>query len=164
MRLMFSSLLATGLLCAGIASAQPCARPADVSAFDIAGLKSKLMVTALTCNQQERYNQFVQRFRSDLMVHERALQAYFTRSFGGGRGQHEHDDYVTSLANTQSQSGIKQGTLFCQQNIGIFTEVMALEKGTDLPRYAASKTLPQPIEVVACPAVTRTAQAGATQR
>ena len=164
MRLMFSGLLITGLLSAGIACAQPCAKPADVSAFDIAGLKSKLMVTALTCNQQDRYNQFVQRFRADLMVHERALHAYFMRAFGG-RAQHEHDDYVTSLANTQSESGIRQGTLFCQQNVSIFTEVLALEKGADLPRYAASKTLPQPIEVVACPVVaTRTTQVSTTHR
>src|SRR5579864_127167 len=102
------------LLSAGIAAAaQPCAKPADISAFDIAGLKSKLMVTALTCNQQERYNDFVQRFRTDLMAQERALHAYFARVFGG-RAQHEHDDYITSLANTQSESGIRQGTLFCQ--------------------------------------------------
>ena len=129
MRIMFSGLLAAGLLCAGIASAQQCAKPADVSAFDIAGLKSKLMVTALTCNQQDRYNEFVQRFRSDLMSQERALHAYFARAFGGGRAQREHDDYITSLANTQSQSGIRQGTLFCQQNVGIFTEVLALAEG-----------------------------------
>ena len=160
MRISCSPSLAAGLLCAGIAGAQPCAKPADVSAFDIAGLKSKLMVTALTCNQQDRYNDFVQRFRSELMAHERALHAYFARAFGG-RAQREHDDYITSLANTQSQSGIKQGTLYCQQNVGIFTEVLALAKGSDLAGYAASKPLPQPIEVVACPVPTRTAQATA---
>ena len=163
MHFTFSALMATGLLCAGVASAQPCAKPADLTAFDIAGLKSKLMVTALTCNQQDRYNDFVQRFRSDLMAHERALHAYFARAFGG-RAQREHDDYITSLANTQSESGIRQGTLFCQQNIGLFTEVLALAKGTDLPGYAASKQLPQPVEVVACPAPTRTAQASASRR
>ncbi len=164
MRIMFSGLLAAGLLCIQIASAQQCAKPADVSAFDIAGLKSKLMVTALTCAQQDRYNEFVQRFRSDLMTQERALHAYFARAFGGGRALREHDDYITSLANTQSQSGIKQGTLFCQQNVGIFTEVMALQKGADLASYAASKTLAQPIEVVACPVATRTAQASPSRR
>jgi hypothetical protein len=164
MHVMFSGLLAAGLLCTGIASAQPCAKPADVSAFDIAGLKSKLMVTALTCNQQERYNEFVQRFRSDLMTHDRALHAYFARAFGGGRAVREHDDYITNLANTQSQSGIRQGTLFCQQTVGIFNEVMALQKGADLPVYAASKALPQPIEVVACPAPTRTAQVNTNRR
>jgi hypothetical protein len=164
MRISFPVLLGAGLLCAGIASAQQCAKPADMSAFDIAGLKSKLMVTALTCNQQDRYNEFVLRFRGDLMAQERALQAYFARKFGGGRAQHEHDDYITSLANTQSESGIKQGTLFCQQNVGIFTEVLALRKGSDLASYAASKALPQPIELMACPVPTRTAQASPSRR
>jgi hypothetical protein len=163
MRLMFSALLGSGLLCAGLAAAQPCAKPADVAAFDVAAIKSKLMVTALTCDQRDRYNDFVQRFRSELVAHERALHAYFARAFGG-RAQHEQDDYITSLANSQSESGIHQGTLFCQQNVGIFTEVLALAKGADLPAYAAGKQFVQPIDVAACPAPTRTAQATTTTR
>ena len=152
------------LLSAGIAAAaRPCAKPADVTAFDVASLKTKLMVTAITCNQQDRYNDFVQRFKRNLMTHERALQAYFSRSFGG-RGQNEHDGYITSLANTLSESGIQQGTLFCQKNVGLFTEVLTLAKDADLPAYAASKVLPQPIDVVACPAPSRTAQAATTKR
>lgn len=59
MRIMVSTVLAAGLLSAGIAAAQPCAKPADLTALDVASLKSKLMVTALTCNQQDRYNDFV---------------------------------------------------------------------------------------------------------
>lgn len=144
-------------------AAQPCARPIDRTAFDIAGLKSKLMVTAITCSQQDQYNQFVQRFRTDLVTHERNLHGYFARVFGG-RAQREHDDYITSLANTLSESGIQQGTLFCQQNTGIFTEVLALTKGSDLPAYAASKAFPQPISLVACPEPTRTAQAGSSRK
>jgi hypothetical protein len=97
------------------------------------------------------------------MTHERALRAYFARAFGG-RAQREHDDYITSLANTQSQMGIRQGTLFCQQNVGIFTEVLGLAKGSELAGYAASKQPVQPIEIVSCPAQTRTAQAGANRR
>jgi hypothetical protein len=163
MRFAFSTLLATGLLSAGLAAAEPCAKPADVTAFDVASLKSKLMVTALTCNQQDRYNDFVQRFRSELLTHERALHGYFARVFGS-RAQREHDDYITSLANTQSERGIQQGTMFCQQNISMFTEVLTLAKGADLPGYAASKQLPQPFDVVTCPVATRTAQANASHR
>jgi hypothetical protein len=164
MRFMVSAVLAGGLLSAGIAAAaQPCARPADLTALEVASLKSKLMVTAITCSQQDRYNDFVQRFRSDLMTHERALQAYFARTFAG-HGQREHDDYITSLANTLSESGIRQGTLFCQQNVGLFNEVLALTKGSELATYAASKQLPQPVDIVACPAATRTAQAGSNRR
>jgi len=163
MRVILSALLASSLLSAGIATAETCARPADVTAFDIAGLKSKLMVTALTCNQQDRYNDFVQRFRSDLMTQEKALHAYFARAYGG-RAQYQHDDYITNLANTQSQSGIRQGTLFCQQNISLFSEVLTLAKGGDLASYAASKAFPQPIQVAACQTPTRTAQASTTRR
>ena len=163
MRALCTALFGAGVLSAGIAAAQPCARPADVNAFDVAGLKSKLMVTAITCNQQDRYNDFVQRFRSDLMKQDKALHAYFNRTYGG-RGLREHDDYITSLANTQSQSGLKAGTLFCQQTVSIFTEVLALSAGAELPAYAASKRLPQPIEVVACPPPIRTAQAGSARR
>ncbi len=158
MRMLSLSLLATGLLSGGMALAEPCARPADVTAFDVAGLKSKLMVTAITCSQQDRYNDFVQRFRGELVAQERALHAYFAR-VSGGRAQHAHDDYITGLANTQSENGIRQGTLFCQQNVGLFTEVLALTKSTDLSVYATSKQLPQPMEVVACTSVVRTAQA-----
>jgi hypothetical protein len=163
MRVRLSVLLTGGLLSAGIAAAQPCVKPADTVAFDVASLKSKLMVTALTCNQQDRYNDFVQRFRGELVTHEHALQAYFVRAFHG-RSQREHDDYITSLANTQSHDGIRQGTLFCSQNVGIFTEVLSLAKGSDLPGYAASKRLPQPMEMVACPPPTRTAQASTNRR
>lgn len=96
MRIMTSALLAAGLLSAGIAAAQPCARPTDAVALDIASLKSKLMVTALTCNQQDRYNDFVQRFRSDLMTHERALHAY---SFALSVAAHNASTTITSPAS-----------------------------------------------------------------
>ncbi|HET7884471.1 MAG TPA: hypothetical protein VFL55_26520, partial [Acetobacteraceae bacterium] len=74
------------------------------------------------------------------------------------------DDYITSLANSHSQSGIRQGTLFCQQNVSIFTEVLALGKGSDLPAYAATKQLAQPIDITSCASVTRTAQASTSRR
>jgi hypothetical protein len=163
MHKIISGLCACILAGIGAASAaEPCARPVDRTAFDIAGLKSKLMVTAITCSQQDQYNQFVQRFRTDLVTYERNLHGYFARVFGG-RAQREHDDYITSLANTQSES-IRQGTLFCQQNTGIFTEVLALAKGSDLPAYAASKAFPQPVSLTACPERTRTAQAGTSHK
>jgi hypothetical protein len=93
------------------------------------------------------------------MAKEHALQGYFSRAFGG-RGQQAHDDYITTLANTQSEAGIKQGTLLCQQTIGLFDAVLALPKGADLASFAGTRgDLIQPIDLVACPAsVTRTAE------
>jgi hypothetical protein len=140
-----ASLAAGPALAAG-----QCLRPAERSAFDIAGLKSQLMVTALTCDARDKYNGFVNRFRQHLAAQEKALHAYFVRVFGAG-GQRAHDDYITSLANVQSQNGLRDGTLFCQRNAALLDEVLMLQKPEELARYAASKPLVQPIELTACP-------------
>ena len=154
MRAVLSSVIAASLVLGPVVQAQPCARPADKAAFDVAGLKSQLMVTALACDVRDRYNDFVLRFQPELMREERALVAYFARSFGR-RGQQEHDDYITSLANTQSEAGIKQGTLFCQQNVGLFDAVLALPQGATVASFAADRDFDQPITLVVCTAPTR---------
>jgi len=158
MRLLGCGLFAAGMLIAGSAGAQQCLRPAEQAAFDAAGLKTQLMITALTCDTREQYNAFVRRFRIDLQAQERTLLGYFMRRFGA-RGRQQHDDYITSLANSQSQAGLRDGTLFCQRHAGMFAEVLALSKSADLTRYAAAKGLVQPVELAACAPVTRTAQA-----
>ncbi|MEJ1978161.1 MAG: hypothetical protein WDN49_20635 [Acetobacteraceae bacterium] len=151
MRILFSGILAAGLLASQMAAAQNCARPADKTAFDVAGLKSQLMVTAITCEATERYNTFILRYRPDLLAQEKVLNAYFSRNFGK-RAQAEHDDYITSLANTQSESGLKAGTAFCNQNISMFDQVMALHGGAELADFATNKATVQPIALVACAA------------
>jgi hypothetical protein len=67
MRGVISGVVAASLLLGQIANAQACAKPADQTAFDVAGLKSQLMVTALACDVRERYNDFVRRFQPELM-------------------------------------------------------------------------------------------------
>ena len=141
---LFAALLGTPL-----AAAPNCARPADMAAFDVAGLKSQLMVTALTCDVRDKYNAFVLRFRTDLMVQERALQSYFARGYGRN-GQQQHDDYITLLANTQSQTGIRDGSLYCERNVGLMDEVLSLPNGVTLTAYAASRNFMQPVALLAC--------------
>jgi hypothetical protein len=160
MRGVISGVVAASLLFGQIASAQACAKPVDQTAFDVAGLKSQLMVTALACDVRERYNDFVRRFQPELMQQERALVSYFGRTFGR-RGQQEHDDYITSLANSQSEAGIKQGTLLCQRTIGLFDAVLGLPQGAKLASFAADRDFTQPVTLVVCTTptpVTRTAE------
>jgi hypothetical protein len=149
MRILFSGLIAAGLLTSQMAAAQNCARPADKTAFDVAGLKSQLMVTAITCEATERYNAFIMRYRPDLVAQEKVLNAYFGRNFGK-RAQAEHDDYITNLANSQSQNGLKAGTGFCGSNMAMFDEVMKLPSGHELPEFATGKSPIQPIALVTC--------------
>ncbi len=149
MRHLFSTVISAGLLASHLAAAQSCARTPEKAAFDVAGLKSQLMVTAITCKAEEKYNAFVTRFRPDLVSNDKTLSTYFTRSFGR-RAQAEHDDYITSLANAQSQSGIKVGTAFCDQTISLFDEAMRVKSGTELATLAGSKSLVQPIVLIEC--------------
>jgi hypothetical protein len=128
-----------------------CAKPPEKAAFDLASLKSELMVTAISCKTEERYNAFIMRFRPDLVGAEKNLTGFFGRAYGR-RATQEHDDYITSLANAQSQDGIRAGTEFCTQTGPMFDEVMDLKNGSELTRYASSKPLFQPLTVAECQA------------
>lgn len=149
MRIPTSVLVAAGLLTSQLAAAQTCVRPVDNEAFEIAGLKSQLMVTALTCNTNEKYDAFITTHRPYLVAQDKALNAYFARAHGRA-ARKQFDDYITQLANSQSQTGLRRGTLFCQENVGIFDEVGALKSGSELPDFAAGKTLSQPVSLTAC--------------
>jgi len=129
--------------------ASTCTQPQDVAALKVASLKSELMVTAITCSDSSGYNKFMAKFQPDLVAHERNLLAYFVRAYGRG-GQKQHDDYITSLANAESNDGLSRGTNLCLTNEPMFDEVMALPSGADLPDYAAGKNLAQPLVAVSC--------------
>lgn len=165
MRLFGSALVIAGMLSGHIAAAQ-CVRPVDTSAFEVTGLKTRLMVTALTCQSDARYNDFVGRYKSELTSEDRNLNGYFSRVHGRN-GAKFRDDYVTQLANSESQTGLRQGSLFCNQNLPIFDEVMALHGGTELENYAGAKSVSQPIAISGCqaePATARTAARTTTRR
>jgi hypothetical protein len=128
-----------------------CARPAEKSAFDVSGLKSQLMVIAVSCHAEDRYNDFVIRYRGELVNDEKALDSFFRRAYGR-RAQQEHDDYITQLANAQSELGLQEGTSFCPLALPMFEDVMALSSTShdELPRYAAAKPIQQSLAVESC--------------
>jgi hypothetical protein len=144
-------LLSAPLLDREALAASQCGMSPARQAFDVEGLKSELMVTALSCNQQDRYNAFVAKFRPDLTEQERALDAYFASSYGRA-AQREHDNYITQLANVQSERGLQAGTQFCDQRVSMFDEVLALDTGSDLSGYAEAKDIVQPAVYETCAA------------
>ena len=163
MRLMLTSLVAASLLSSPLYAAE-CLRPTDHVAMDVIALKTQLMVTALTCQADERYNAFVRKYQPDLQREDRSLNTFFSRSYGRS-AQKQRDDYVTQLANSQSQNGLKQGSLFCERNIGEFDEVMSLRNNGELTDYAAGRAGTQPISVSECGAApTRAATRTASRR
>jgi hypothetical protein len=150
-------VIAASLLTAQVAAAQSCAQPTEKAAFDVAGLKSELMVVALKCQASDRYDAFVTKFRPALLNAERGVTSYFNRAYGR-RGQSQHDEYVTSLANDQSETSGQSGDRFCSTTVSLFDEVMKLPSGADLPTLAASKSLAQPLVLVECASTASAAQ------
>ena len=149
MRMLVSGLLAIALT--GNVAAAQCVRPGDYPAFDVMALKTKLMVTALTCTADEKYNDIVMRYRPELVSQDKALSSFFSRAHGR-RARQQQDDYITQLANSQSQIGLTQGSLFCRYNLGTFDEVMALRSGAELTDFAAGKSITQPVVSAECTA------------
>ena len=163
MRIAATALLAAGLLAAPPLhattkhtsrshtkiAAPACEFDADRTAFDIEGLKSELMVTALACKQQDKYNAFMSRYQPDVAREEADLTAFFKRSYGKS-WQKSYDEYITNLADVQEQDGLKGGTALCSYLPAMFDEVMSLHDSSELHDYVNSKLIAQPIDFHAC--------------
>ncbi len=126
-----------------------CAQPPELTAIEVEGLKSRLMVTALSCDARDQYNSFVERYRAALTADDRTLAGYFRRNYGRS-AQAEHDNYITALANAQSQIGTQEGVTFCEQNVGRFADVLALQSASQLASYASAKPIDQPYRFATC--------------
>jgi len=139
------------MLAAGQALAVPseCTRAADRTAFDTEGLKSELMVTALACKQQEKYNEFIRTYQPAVAAEEKDLNAYFKRVYGK-RYRNAYDEYISNLANAQSDNSLKSGTAFCSEFQSMFDEVMSLHNASELPDYANSQDIVQPASFQTC--------------
>jgi hypothetical protein len=116
-------------------------------AFNVIGLKSSLMVGALSCNQQSEYDAFMTNFQPHILAEQHVMDAYF-KKIGGHYGQAREDDFVTLMANNQSVSGIGQGAIFCLNNQAEFQQVLALKTPDDLDNFVTAQS-PDPAPVVA---------------
>jgi hypothetical protein len=128
-----------------------CARPAEKQAFQVAALKSRLMVTALACDATDKYNSFITTHRAALLPEERVLSGWFSRNYGR-RARTQQDEYVTNLANAQSRRRIIDNARFCRDGQQLYADVATLKSSTEIPTLAASRVISQPFNVMECPA------------
>ena len=148
-RRMVGAVLALSLV-AGPAGAR-CARDEDQAAFDIQALKSELVVLAVgACEQEDKYNEFVVRFRPQLIASDRALTEWFSRNHGR-RGAAAQNAFVTDVTNLRSLNAQRLGTDYCARNSAIWGELAALPAADNLAAYAAGKNL-VPAEITSCDA------------
>ncbi|WP_421995381.1 hypothetical protein [Roseococcus sp.] len=144
--------LAAVMLTPSLAFAQSsvCVQPVEKTAFDIRALQSQLMVVALTCGQQDDYNTFVTRHQSDLAAAFRNVASHFRRTAGASH-QRLLDQYITNLANGQSQVGISRGSFFCREQAPIFQQATAATSPAELAQISLAREVPQALTTPACP-------------
>jgi len=118
---------AAQLAASNVALAATCASPAEKAAVDARVLQSELMVAALTCGENARYNAFVQKFQSELVGFGSSLRAYFARAYGKS-GEHVMDQFVTRMANgatiRRTQFTMPQ---YCSSAVNLFNAVLAVD-------------------------------------
>jgi len=123
-------------------------------AFNVIGLKSALMVGALSCDMQGKYDAFMTEFQPHILEEQHVMDAYFRR-IGGHYGQSREDTFVTLLANNQSVTGIAQGKIFCLNNDAEFDAVMELKSPEALDAFVTdhppTDTAPAPYVAAAKP-------------
>jgi len=167
MRRMTTFRLLLGGLAAAIAGpaiAQSCLQPAERAAFEVRALQSQLMVAALTCSRDGDYNAFVRKFQGDLAASYRGIQGHFRRTAGSGH-QRALDSFITTLANEQSQDGIRAGSHFCPLATPLFQVALAQSNVQGLAEVAAERNLINPMAAPTCPATpTRTTRPAARTR
>jgi hypothetical protein len=109
------------------AAAESCTRPADQMALNTRVLQTELMVSALTCKNQNLYNKFVVKYRGALVEQGQSLRAMFDRRHGKAGTKHMNA-LVTRLANEASQRRLAQRYAFCRQSALLFAKALADEK------------------------------------
>jgi hypothetical protein len=129
-----------------------CARPQEKQAVAVSALISELQVISILCHTEDKYNTLIPRLRPALTTNIRVLNAFFTRAYGK-RAEKMHDDYITELANLQSQLGLRSGDRFCALHAATVDEVMALSGGEELASYATTKPIQQALAMTDCTAI-----------
>lgn len=119
-------------------AAESCSRPADQMALNTRVLQTELMVGALACNNHRLYNEFVAKYRSELIKQGQSLRELYDRRHGRAGTTHMNA-LVTRLANEASQRSVTERYGFCRQSALLFAR--ALDK--------ANSSLGQLIEVAA---------------
>jgi hypothetical protein len=144
-------------------AAPACLQPGEAQAFNIIGLKSNLMVDALSCGMAKNYDLFMTKFQPQVLDAQHLMDNYFVRQ-GGLAGAAMEDSFVTQLANSESGAAAQKGSVFCGQAAKQFAQVGALGGTMDLVSMAVSlKLAAPPAGSGICPAAPPVVVASAAQ-
>jgi len=141
---------AAQLAASNFALAATCATPAEKAAIDARVLQSELMVAALTCGENARYNAFVQKFQPELVSFGNTLRSYFSRAYGR-RGETQLNRFVTRLANGATIRRTRYTMpQYCTSAVNLFNNVLAVD-ATGLRDYVGQTPFVQSSGIEGCP-------------
>ena len=137
------------------AQAAKCASSVDQAALEARILQTELMVTALSCQEHARYNNFVTKFQEELVRRGTDLRHFFNRAYGA-QGAQNLNKFVTELANISSNRSLARTDRFCEEVRHAYDAVLAMSP-SDLITYAASHPFATSHGIPTCAAQTNTA-------
>jgi hypothetical protein len=105
-----------------LAGSEPCVSEKDERAFNTRVLQTELMVAALSCNEQQRYNAFVTKLPRSPRGTRASLRAWFNRTYGSASAS-ELNAFVTRLANDASKRSLEAGS-YCAAASALLAEVL----------------------------------------
>jgi hypothetical protein len=106
-----------------LAGSEPCVSEKDERALNTRVLQTELMVAALSCNEQQRYNALVTNYRGHLAEQGASLRAWFSRTYGSASSS-ELNAFVTRLANDASKRSLEAES-YCAAASALLAEVLA---------------------------------------
>lgn len=122
--------------------AAACAKEEEKNALDMRALQTQLMVSALSCGEQKRYNQFMQKYKNDLSKSGENLTQYFSRVYASS-AKSQQNNFVTKLANISSELSLKENEdAYCDDAEELFEDALdASPSEMDELAYEAGSTL-----------------------
>ena len=132
----FCSIAVLSLMLPLKAMAGNCALVEEKAALDVRALQTQLMVAALSCGEQARYNEFMKKFGKQLSMQGDDLKHYFSRVYSTD-SERQKNSFITKLANTSSQLSLKEDEdEFCETASAMFDDVIGA-KPVEMPKLAS---------------------------
>lgn len=127
-----------------------CAHPDEASAFKIVGVQTQMMQIALTCGADEKYDAFVRNLQPQLEAQRSILKSFFTRAYGSSLSQSRYDDYITQLADAESNYNLRSGDDFCHLSKPILNQATTISSDDDLARFVPKVPVQQAMNIQTC--------------
>jgi hypothetical protein len=127
-----------------------CARPEEVNAVHVIGLQTQLMEIAISCGGDEQYDAFVRKFQPQLAAQRDVMKSFFERAYGKYRYQAAYDEYVTQLADAESNYNLASGVDFCSLSKSTLDQAKNLSSPDDLAGFVAKVPVQQSTDFETC--------------